>query len=1004
MNATRAQPTAPLTIDDFDAYVGDLTGGKKPFPWQRALARKVMAEGWDAVDAITVPTGCGKTMVLAVHVFCLAATAHLAVTNPKRPPLRLFFVVDRRVVVDDSSRLAARIVERLNATDRPDVVRRVAEALHSIGGSQILAAVTLRGGLPDDDTWMLEPHQPALVVSTVDQVGSKLLFRAYRASDRAAPIHAGLVGHSSVVVLDEAHLSRPFLETIEQAQQRELRDRVRVVVMSATPPPGAQKPHGLDQVDDVNDPVLRVRLNARKTARLVPVASCGYPDRDREALVTALVREARNALDRRDADSLNVIGVMVNTVARARAAFRLLQSTLGTRAHVLLLTGRVRPFDRDNLLGEWLRFIAADPERPAPLDGKPIILVSTQTLEAGADVDLDHLITDSAPLDCLRQRFGRLDRLGRRHQAGQATAGAIVHVIPPKKNARPKGLENAWDDLIYGEATAKTWDQLGRWSKEGRKARGQNSESVDFGLLAMTDQIAKFTRGDMTTLSVLCAPVTHAPLLFPAHLDAFACTTLHPGADPDPSVFLHGPRSGPPDVYVVWRDWPGADFTGLDPADRTRWADWEQNAAEELRFLPPGSGEMLSVPIGAAKAWLKARSVAPDIADLEGTAAFDITGRRGRDDSPGRPAIIGTPGNWRLGFADRRGTLDGVRPGDTIVVPCGYGGADAFGWNPTELTALPEDVSLACSLRYRQRPAAYVPHENLVRDDDGEIDISASRHAATDSGIEETARWMADARRYERPANFGGGVFLIARRTTAHDAHEVTLTDRNSPDDLTLIGKEVTLKTHSLGVAQRAKVFAERLGFDDALTSDLHLAGLLHDLGKADERFQLQLHCGNEIALALATQRGLLLAKSRQEADDVRLARAAPSRWPAGLRHEYLSVQLLLANPSAWMSLAKDSQLVLWLVGTHHGQGRPWWPDFTDAEPYNVALCAEWLEGSPTFSITGTDRTRLDLRDLSLGWSDLFTHLNRKYGWWRLVTLEAVLRLADHRQSQSERG
>lgn len=470
------------------------------------------------------------------------------------------------------------------------------------------------------------------------------------------------------------------------------------------------------------------------------------------------------------------------------------------------------------------------------------------------------------------------------------------------------------------------------------------------------------------------------------------------------AVFLHGPRSGPPDVYVVWRNWPAADFANLDPADGPRWTDWERNAADELRLLPPGSGEMLPVPIGAAKAWLKARSVEPDIADLEGTAGFDRTGRRARDDSPGRPAVIGTPGNWRLGFADRRSGIDGVRPGETVVVPCGYGGADAFGWNPTELTAVPEDVSLACSLRYRQRPAAYVPHENLVRDDDGEIDLSASRRAVAASGAEESERWIADARVYERPTNLGGGAFVIARRSTARDAAEVTLTDRNAPDDLSLIGKEVTLKAHCLGVAQRAKAFAERLGFDAALTSDLHLAGLLHDLGKADERFQLQLHGGNEIALALALQRGLLLAKSRQETDDARPAGAAPSRWPTGLRHEYLSAQLLLANPTAWTGLAKDLQLVLWLVGTHHGQGRPWWPDFTDAEPCNVTIRAEWLENAPTFSITGPGRGRLDLRDLSLGWSDLFAHLNRKYGWWRLVTLEAVLRLADHRQSESERG
>jgi CRISPR-associated endonuclease/helicase Cas3 len=334
----------PLTIDDFVAFVKHLTNGRGPFPWQRALAEQVLKDGWGSVGTITVPTGCGKTMVLAVQVFYLAAHAHLKPDDSARPPLRMFFVVDRRVVVDDSARLAQRIAQLVGGSDPPSDIRPLVDRLRSLGGQRPLVAVTPRGGLPADDTWMLEPHQPALIVSTVDQVGSKLLFRAYRASDRASPIHAGLVGRSSVVVLDEAHLSRPFSQTIESS--RRFGADNHVVTMTATPPASAALPFGLT-ADDEADEVLKPRLRARKLARLMELESLGDPILDQDRLAAAIARQGVEGIR---AEDVRVLGIMVNTVARARKVFRQVRDAVGNGAHVLLITGRIRPYDRDNLL------------------------------------------------------------------------------------------------------------------------------------------------------------------------------------------------------------------------------------------------------------------------------------------------------------------------------------------------------------------------------------------------------------------------------------------------------------------------------------------------------------------------------------------------------------------------------------------------------------------------------------------------------------------------------
>src|SRR5262249_54989095 len=100
------------------------------------------------------------------------------------------------------------------------------------------------------------------------------------------------------------------------------------------------------------------------------------------------------------------IAVVVNRVDLARRIFERIRKAVkgGTegypdKADVLLLTGRVRPLDRERIVNKLrdLKLFAQvrrdDPE-------KPVILVATQTVEAGADLDFDRLVTEIAPLDC----------------------------------------------------------------------------------------------------------------------------------------------------------------------------------------------------------------------------------------------------------------------------------------------------------------------------------------------------------------------------------------------------------------------------------------------------------------------------------------------------------------------------------------------------------------------------------------------------------------------------
>ena len=120
-------------------------------------------------------------------------------SNQNLSPRRLIYVVDRRTVVDQ-------------ATD-------VALKLQKCVGESGLAVSPLRGQLADNRQVVARPLAPAIIIGTVDLVGSALLFSGYRSSYKRRPLEAGMLGQDSLLVLDEAHLSKPF-EKLVRAIER----------------------------------------------------------------------------------------------------------------------------------------------------------------------------------------------------------------------------------------------------------------------------------------------------------------------------------------------------------------------------------------------------------------------------------------------------------------------------------------------------------------------------------------------------------------------------------------------------------------------------------------------------------------------------------------------------------------------------------------------------------------------------------------------------------------
>jgi len=235
-----------------------------------------------------------------------------------------------------------------------------------------------------------------------------------------------------------------------------------------------------------------------------------------------------------------------------------------------------------------------------------------------------------------------------------------------------------------------------------------------------------------------------------------------------------------------------------------------------------------------------------------------------------------------------------------------------------------------------------------------------------------------------------GVVLTTRRRLGTHVWFLPSLDDGDDDASYVASKQSLTLSEHTSDVVELTKRTVGLLLPGNLLDAFL-IAADLHDLGKADPRFQAMLRGANSTDAWIHWQNDdSLLAKSggnalsRQAFEDTRQRAGLPDQF----RHELLS--LLLAEQLSTLSDDESTrELVLHVVASHHGYCRPLAPVVKDPSPPDVEVRGLSIQAAQ----------RYPCHQFDSGIPERFWELTRQYGWWGLAYLEAMLRLSDQQAS-----
>ena len=921
----------------------------EPFPWQCSLLECLM-KGIGRRLVLDVPTGLGKTSVMAAWLIAKANGAAL--------PRRLIYVVDRRAVVDQATREAVRLRTWVEAN--ADVRRKL-----NFGDDEKLQISTLRGQFADNGQWLANPSSPAMVVGTVDMIGSRLLFEGYGVSRKMRPYHAGLLGIDSLFVIDESHLVPPFEALLDRAtkpdtdlcgeeSEAKLIPRSVVVSLSAT---GRDCDGEVMTIDarDVNHPIAGKRLRAVKRLKLI------HPEKDDEDLVERLASEAWKLSDNGASNKRIIVFCNSRSIAMKveQAVMKFAkgdkkQGIVEQKIEAQLFVGSRRVRERQQV-EKWLEkfgFLAGSKSQSTA----STFVFATSAGEVGVDLDADHMVCDLVAFERMVQRLGRVNRRGE--------GDAEVHVllqrdVPNKKEAEAlsKAIEKPERQRNASEHELVRQFDLAPKYRAALEALPTRSGTFDRDASPEAlRQLKLKTKSDQSLADILSAATTPKPLrpeLSRPILDSWSMTSLEKhSARPFVAPWLRGWVDDESQTTLVWRKYLP---TQSAQCSNTQILDFFEAAPLHLtETLDTGSDDVFK--------WLLKRVDA--ICKLKSKPNKNTT-QKELDELPNEPDVVAILID-RHGDIDRRLTLGELQfeggkevqfdkkrfslqlANATLIVDSRIGGLSngLLDDSETELAVAADAMESNKWIEVEETSSSDtvdpIPVFRIFERSTNELN-DQPKFSRSNQRWKVCLRFPIQSPDEDEPSRF---LTIEKFRKTA-----------TSEESRSTIGLR-TLQVHLDDTEKEVDRLAERLGLSDELTQVFRIAARNHDHGKNSSRWQ------NAFS---APEQGGPYAKT-----------PGPFRNNVldGYRHEFGSLPMVSRDPDFNKLSNNLKDLTLHLVAAHHGFARP-------------IIRTDGCEDAPPS--VQVERAR----DVALR----FALLQKQWGPWGLAWLESILRAADHRAS-----